>query len=303
MQRHNNSDKEPSLFAQFSQAVKTWTDRRSLTFFKGTLEEYAEMNREGQAYDPAWDQPGGLKAQYSDTIAYKDAHRGEVQRWKALLEWENKVYEQKYEAQQKKMLAEKGEGEGETTEVDKSTLQAMKPPSPTTLAERTFMRLVKSEQDAMDRHQRRRQELRRPPYPHEPLMDSDRIRFQTHTEPLPSGGFNTTLPLTSLLFTPYHFIHHRLAVILGPPTRLVNMYIQSFIPPEDGKSVQRRSLERMIEQHTSGKVLQFTYDMRGKVGELWGGWLDVIKGGFTGGDERDGSSRNDRQDKEAGRKE
>ena len=277
---------EPSILDEFRESVSHWINQRSITAFKGTLEEMVEMQREGQRYDPAWDQQGSLKSQYFDSMdrAPSYEHGRAQKRWEEMSDLE---YDLK-EAYAKELATATA-----AQSVEPVVELATPPVRPTTLAERQFMKLVKEEQEHLERHQKNRQLARS-------FRDRDPSKFNYHSEPLPSGGSHTTLPLSSLLITPFYALRDRTSFIFSPAFRLGKMYADTFRPDElTGKSTQVRGLEKIYDQVTSGKVLEFGGKFLDKCGEVWGGWLGLGQGRTgkeDGGPGRGGGGERGRKD-------
>jgi len=257
--RKDSNVPNPSLIEEFAKSVSYWIHQRSITAFRGTMEELAQMQREGQAHDPAWDAPGTIKSNYYDTIDRRPSYEhGRAQkRWEEMCDLE-------YD------LRESYAREAAAAESKEVAATIPEPPArPTTLAERQFIKLVKDEEEHLARHQKQREQARS-------FRDHNPAKFNYHSEPLPSGGSWITFPLSSFLVTPFYAIRDRAHFIFSPSWRLGKMYVDTFKADDfTGKSTQVRGLEKMYDQIVSGKVLEFGGKALEKCGEVWGGWLGL----------------------------
>ncbi|KAH8080200.1 hypothetical protein HD553DRAFT_362279 [Filobasidium floriforme] len=300
-----------SIMAEFAQSVSHWIGQRSITAFKGTLDEMVEMQKEGQRYDPAWDQEGSLKARYFDSIGRtpsyyydQDSGRGKAQRrWEEMSDLEYDLregYAREYAAevaaaQQAQLDQSTNTNSNPNADLDHYYETAPAPVRPTTLAERQFMRLVKEEQAHLERHQRQRQQARSPSE-----RDRDVTKFDYHSEPLPSGGTHITLPLSTVVIAPWYALARRTEFIFSPVYRLGKMYTDSFRSTETGHftldrlltsdTAQGRGLSKMYDQVVSGKVWTFGGKVAEKCGDVWGGWLGLGQGEGEGRGKEDGGT-------------
>lgn len=185
----------------------------------------------------------------------------------------------------------------DVAEPSSSSVEVEQPlPAPgrqTTLAERQFMKLVREEQAHLERHQKQRLLARSPSLIKDgqgnTVTARDHGKWSYHAEPLPSGGTHITVPLSTLLITPWYKLAHRTEYIFSPVFRLGASYLHTFsADPITGKSTQERGLEKMVEQVKSGKVLEFGERAWGRCTEVWGGWLGL--GGEEGRGKEDGGS-------------
>jgi hypothetical protein len=150
-------------------------------------------------------------------------------------------------------------------------------PRTTSLAERRFINLIRSEEMRLQRYQAQREEARS-------FTRSDPRVFNYHYESLPSGGSHLLIPLSSLFVTPFHALHHRASMIFSPVSRLAQAYAASFRDQGDGtgKSMQVKGVERIVDQVTSGRVVEFGGKFLNRVGSVWGGWLGLSSDGKGG---------------------
>ena len=275
--RKDSKEPEASLIEEFAKSVSYWINQRSITAFRGTMEEMAQMQREGQVHDPAWDAPGTIKSNYFDTIDRRPSYEhGRAQkRWEEMCDLECDLRESyaREAATEAAQAAVAAAADGIPAAIPEP------PARPTTLAERQFMKLVKDEEEHLARHQKQREQARS-------FRDHNPAKFNYHSEPLPSGGSWITFPLSSFLVTPFCAIRDRAHFIFSPSWRLGKMYVETFKADDlTGKSTQVRGLEKMYDQNVSGKVLEFGGKALEKCGEVWGGWLglDETKSGKAEG--------------------